>query len=65
MSSLISQLVSFLKGLWKYRWYAISAAWLIALVGGIAIYKLPNDFEASARVYVDTQSILKFLYWLD
>jgi polysaccharide chain length determinant protein (PEP-CTERM system associated) len=59
MTSLTSQLISFLKGLWKYRWYAISAAWLILLVGGGAVYKMPNDYEASARIYVDTQSILK------
>jgi polysaccharide chain length determinant protein (PEP-CTERM system associated) len=59
MSNLISQLVSFLKGMWKYRWFAISASWLVFLIGGVAIYQIPNDFEASARVYVDAQNILK------
>ena len=29
------------------------------VVGGIIVYRLPNDFQASARIYVDTQSILK------
>ncbi|MFL9923619.1 Wzz/FepE/Etk N-terminal domain-containing protein [Herbaspirillum lusitanum] len=59
MAELISQLLSHIKGIWKYRWIAISIAWAIMLIGGIVIYRLPNDFQASARVYVDTQSILK------
>ena len=59
MADLISQLLSFLKGIWKYRWYAMSMAWAVMLIGGIIVARLPNDFQASARVYVDAQSILK------
>lgn len=29
------------------------------VVGGIIVYRLPDDFQASSRIYVDTQSILK------
>ncbi|NUU01795.1 XrtA system polysaccharide chain length determinant [Herbaspirillum robiniae] len=59
MADLISQLLSLLKGVWKHRWIAISIAWALLLIGSIVIFRLPNDFQASARVYVDTQSILK------
>lgn len=59
MQELMAQLLSHLKGIWKYRWYAVIAAWVVALVGGVMVYKLPDRYEASARVYVDTQSILK------
>jgi len=59
MEELITQLLNHLKGIWKYRWYAVVAAWAIALAGWVAVYKLPDHYEASARVYVDTQSILK------
>jgi polysaccharide chain length determinant protein (PEP-CTERM system associated) len=59
MHELMAQLLSHLKGIWKYRWYAVTAAWVIALAGGITVYKLPDRYEASARVYVDTESILK------
>ncbi len=34
-------------------------AWLIALIGWAAIYKMPNRYEANARVYVDTQTVLR------
>jgi polysaccharide chain length determinant protein (PEP-CTERM system associated) len=59
MQELMAQLLSHLKGIWKYRWYAVIAAWVVALAGWISVYKLPDRYEASARVYVDTQSILK------
>lgn len=59
MQELMVQLLSHLKGIWKYRWYAVIATWVIALTGWITVYKLPDRYEASARVYVDTQSILK------
>ncbi|HUX65296.1 XrtA system polysaccharide chain length determinant [Sulfuricella sp.] len=59
MQELMAQLLSHLKGIWKYRWYAVIAAWIVALAGWITVYKLPDRYEASARIYVDTQSILK------
>jgi polysaccharide chain length determinant protein (PEP-CTERM system associated) len=34
-------------------------AWIIALGGWIAVYLMPDRYEASARVYVDTQSVLR------
>lgn len=59
MEELITQLLTYLKGVWKYRWYAVVVAWVVAIAGWITVYKLPDDFQASARIYVDTQSILK------
>ncbi|MYM71701.1 chain length-determining protein [Duganella sp. FT134W] len=59
MEELISQLVSALKGIWKYRWYAVSAAWLVAVLGWTKVAMLPDDYQTTARVFVDTQSILK------
>lgn len=59
MEELITQLLIYAKGVWKYRWYATVTAWVVAIAGWITIYKLPDDYQASARIYVDTQSILK------
>jgi polysaccharide chain length determinant protein (PEP-CTERM system associated) len=59
MEELISQLVSSLKGIWKYRWYALVTAWLVAAAGWTKVALLPDDYQSSARVFVDTQSILK------
>ncbi len=59
MDDLLTQIVSFLKGIWKYRWHAMVVAWLTALTGWIIIYKQPDAYQSSARVFVDTESILK------
>ncbi|HEU4846062.1 MAG TPA: XrtA system polysaccharide chain length determinant, partial [Burkholderiaceae bacterium] len=59
MEELISELQLLARGIWKHRWYAMSVMWLCALCGWAIVFSLPNDYQASARVYVDTQSILK------
>jgi polysaccharide chain length determinant protein (PEP-CTERM system associated) len=59
MHELADQLLSHLKAIWRYRWYAVAFAWIIALGGWIAVYLTPERYEASARVYVDTQSVLR------
>ena len=59
MEELTSQLLVYLKGVWKYRWIAVAAAWVVAIGGWFVVYKLPDDYQASARIYVDTQNVLK------
>lgn len=59
MEDLISQLLFFVKGIWKYRWYAVVLSWLVALLGWGFVYRLPDDYRVTARVYVDTESLLK------
>jgi polysaccharide chain length determinant protein (PEP-CTERM system associated) len=59
MAELTAVILAFLKAIGKYRWYAVFISWVVALIGWAVVYKLPNDYQASARVYVDTQSILK------
>ncbi len=59
MEEVIAQLLASLKGIWKYRWQAISVIWLVALAGWIKVATLPDDYQTTARVFVDTQSILK------
>ena len=59
MAELTAVILTFLKAIGKYRWYAVVISWVVALIGWAVVYKLPNDYQASARVYVDTQSILK------
>lgn len=59
MEELIHQLKNFARGMWKYRWPGIAVAWLVAVIGVAVVYKIPDQYEATARIYVDTQSILK------
>ena len=59
MAEIIALILNFLKAIGKYRWHAVAIAWVVALCGWAVVLKLPDRYEASARVYVDTQSILK------
>ncbi len=59
MAEITAVLLNFLKAIGKYRWYAVVITWTIALIGWAVVLRLPNQYEASARVYVDTQSMLK------
>ena len=34
-------------------------AWIVAIAGTVVVFRMPQKYEASARIYVDTQSVLK------
>ena len=59
MHEIAAQLVSYLRGIWQYRWLALTVAWLICLIGWTIVFMLPDRYDASARVHVDTDSMLK------
>jgi len=59
INEIVEQLLAYLRGMWRYRWYALVLAWLISLAGWVHVAMLPDQYQASARVYVDTQSILR------
>ena len=59
MDDLSTQLLAHVKGIWKYRWVAVIAAWVVAIAGWLIVYDMPNDYKASARIYVDTGNVLK------
>ncbi len=45
--------------IWRHRWLALAVAWSLSVVSAIAISFVPNRYEATARVYIDTQTVLK------
>ncbi|MCP5244460.1 MAG: chain length-determining protein [Burkholderiales bacterium] len=59
MDELITRVYVCIKGIWKYRLVATIIAWVVAIAGWIVVLKLPDDYQASARIYVDTQNIIR------
>jgi polysaccharide chain length determinant protein (PEP-CTERM system associated) len=59
MDDLFRQVLDILRGIWHRRWLGIAVAWLVGIVAVVMVFKMPDRYEASARVYVDTKSILK------
>ena len=42
---------------WRYRWHALVIAWCVAIVGAVLVFALPNQYQASAQVYADTNAL--------
>ncbi|MBS0354181.1 MAG: chain length-determining protein [Proteobacteria bacterium] len=59
MEDILRQLSSVLRSMWLYRWWGLAVAWIVGPIAAATVYMLPDRYESSARVYVDTQSILK------
>src|SRR4029079_19264359 len=59
MQDVLQQLLSLLRGIWHRRWMGLGVAWLAAIVAIAVVYRIPERYEASARVYVDTESLLR------
>ena len=59
MDELLQQVLTALRGMWRRRWIGLTVAWVVAVVGAIVLLRIPDRYEATARVYVDTQTVLK------
>ncbi|MDH3979095.1 MAG: chain length-determining protein [Gammaproteobacteria bacterium] len=59
MRELLEQILTYVRGIWRYRWFMMLAVWLICIVGWGVVYQLPDTYKAEARVHVDTQSMLQ------
>ncbi len=59
MEELISRVTPVLRGMWKFRWVGLIVAWIVGMAGAAVALRMPDRYEAMARIFVDTQSILK------
>ncbi len=59
MNDLIGKLALFARGVWRHRWLAISVMWAVGVIGVVSTMFWPERFEAQAKIYVDTQTVLK------
>src|SRR5262245_16142025 len=59
MTHLLPQVTDALRSMWQGRWAGLAAAWLAAIAGTALVFLTPDRYEATARVFVDTQSLLK------
>lgn len=48
-----------LRAMWKYRWRGLYIAFGVALLSAVIVMTIPKRYEASARIYANTDSILK------
>ena len=59
MNEVVEQIRDEVRGAWRFRWVGMLVLWGVCAVGWTLVMALPNTYEATARVYVDTKSILR------
>ena len=47
------------RGIWKHRWVGIGIAWVVLLVGVLAVDRIENRYTAEAKIYIDSSSMLQ------
>src|ERR1051326_6538527 len=52
-------ILSRLTGMWRYRWWGLAAAWVVCLTGWLVVLALPNKYESAAKVYIDTDTVMR------
>lgn len=47
------------NGAWRFRWIGVGVAWSVALLSAAGLQFFKDRYEASAKVHVNTQTVLK------
>ena len=58
VQELLADITDHARGMWRFRWHGLIVAWVVAILGWTFVYRMPDIYEASARVSVDTNSLL-------
>jgi polysaccharide chain length determinant protein (PEP-CTERM system associated) len=59
VNEIFDLLILYLNAIWKRRWIVLFGAWAVAIPGWIVVAGIPDIYQSSSRVYVDTTSILQ------
>lgn len=59
IQDILEQVVIFLRDIWRYRKQGIIVMWVVALLGWTGVFFMPDKYEATARIFVDTESVLR------
>ena len=59
MQETIAQILIQIRMVWRFRWLALCFATLVSLVGWVGVVAIPDQFEVSTKVYLDTSSMLR------
>ncbi len=54
-----SEILYFAKGIIRHKWIITVVAWVICIGGWAFVYKMPNIYQSSAKVHVDTRTMLR------
>lgn len=59
MDKILEEVLLQIRKTWQRRWFIVPIAWLVAVAGWFWVDTLPDRYEASAQIYVNTESVLQ------
>ena len=59
MNEIVQKISQIALAIWLRRWLCLAVAWPVAIVAAIGISFMSDRCEATAKVFVDTQTVLK------
>lgn len=59
MTPVIEKALDDVRGAWRFRWFGFAGAAVVAAVGWTVVFALPDRYETTASVFVDTRTALK------
>ncbi|WP_290653155.1 XrtA system polysaccharide chain length determinant [Aquisalimonas sp.] len=59
MDKILEQVLLQVRGVWRRRWYIALVAWVVAIAGWVWVDTLPDRYQASAQIHVNTDSVLQ------
>src|SRR5690349_12039572 len=59
MNDLIDKIYDEARSAWRFRWIGMAVALVVAVLGWVAVFTLPDKYEAYASIFVDTRTALK------
>jgi polysaccharide chain length determinant protein (PEP-CTERM system associated) len=59
MNLLVEEVLEEVRGAWRFRWWALLAAWVLGVIGWTVVMLLPDMYEGRATVFVDTRTALR------
>ena len=59
MNDMLAPLFNLLPAMWERRWWGLAVAWVVAILGAFGVLSYKERYQASAMVYVDTQTTLR------
>lgn len=59
MNEVVERFFAYASAIIRYRWYAFLVAIICCIAGWVVVICVPDTFNATGRIYVDTKSILQ------
>lgn len=59
MSNALDQYLIYGREIWRRRWLVVASTLIVCAIGWPVVHMLPNKYSVSAKINVDTQSVLK------